>query len=106
MDKQYDNPARGVEMKKLKLKQWSWDNGFQTWVKRIHLLDDKELEKTNDWTVGFYHCEHCGAIQGFAFQLPKNIPSEGIKEAQNSWYDFLLKHAHGDGRVIMLEKRI
>lgn len=89
---------------KIKVKQYDWHNGFQKWVKRIYLYDDKELERLNDWSIGFYHCEQCGVYKGFSYKLP--VKGQISKECQNDWVDFFVEHAHGDGRVILFEKKL
>jgi len=89
---------------KIKIKVHPWDNDFQRWVKRIYLYDDKQLAKLDDWSIGFYYCELCGGIKGFAYKLPP--PSEVLKEAHNDWVEFLQKHHHGDGRAILFEGKM
>jgi hypothetical protein len=46
------------------------DNGFQTWVKRVYLYGNEGLDKLDDWSVGFYHCTHCGAWQSWSYKIP------------------------------------
>ena len=97
------NLFRQSVMPKLHLCQKDWDNGTQTWVKRVYLMADKELKKTDDWTVGFYFCESCKKVKGFAYKLPPI--GEVSKECKNDWIDWLIAHAHGDGRVILFERK-
>ncbi len=81
-------------------------NEFQTWLETIVLVDDKEAERLGDWTVGFYHCKHCGAYQGFSYQLPPVGGDPVIPQAHNDRNAFWRAHAHGDGRVMLFERDI
>ena len=90
----------------MKLEGHAYDNGFQTWVKRIYLYDDQGLEKVGDVSIGFYHCTHCGAWKGWAYKLPPKDAADGEnKRAHNEFLDFLFAHSHGDGRAILFERK-
>jgi len=89
--------------KPIRITQFTNGYGLQEWLETIHLIDDKELSRLSDWTVGYYHCKHCGAYQGFSYHIDGNSVSA---KAHNEQLDFMLAHAHGDGRILMFEKRI
>lgn len=89
--------------KPIHVTQASVPYGLQSWLETILLVDDKEASRLNDWTVGYYHCKHCGAFQGFAYKLDDNGPSA---KAHNEQLDFMLAHAHGDGRIALFEKKL
>lgn len=73
----------------------------------ILLLDDKEVERLGDWTIGFHHCKQCGTYEAYAHKLP---PLDRYGQApvdaamHNSRNAFWRKHAHGDGRILLFEK--
>ena len=87
--------------KPVKITQATQQYGLQSWLETIFLISDKELSRLNDWTVGYYHCKHCNAYQGFAYHLDKNEPNP---KAHNDQLDFMLAHAHGDGRIMIFDK--
>jgi hypothetical protein len=93
--------------KPIKVTQGVIENQFQTWLETIVLVDDKEAARLGDWTVGFYHCKHCGAYQGFSYKLPPVDGDEKVNpQMHNDRNEFWRAHAHGDGRVILFEKDI
>jgi hypothetical protein len=92
----------------IKIKPFELPKGhnFQPWLRRISLYDDRQLDKTNDYIMGFYNCTKCDVYQPYTYHLPP-IDSDGVsKEAHNDWVDFQHKHHHGDGRVVLFEKKI
>ncbi len=90
--------------KPIRITQYVIPNKFQSWLETIVLVDDKEAARLNDWTVGFYHCKHCGTFQGFTYNL-SNVNSEGVNaKAHNDRNAFWHAHAHGDGRIALFER--
>jgi hypothetical protein len=87
--------------KPIKITQATMQFGLQPWLETIYLIDDRELSRLSDWTVGYYHCKHCGAYQGFAHQIRDDGPSA---KAHNERLDFMREHAHGDGRIALFER--
>lgn len=85
----------------IKITQATIPYGLQSWLETIVLVDDQELKRLGDWTVGYYHCKHCDAYQGFAYHVDGDKPSA---KAHNEQLDFMLTHAHGDGRIMLFEK--
>jgi hypothetical protein len=86
----------------IKITQATQPYGLQSWLETIFLIDDKELSRLNDWTVGYYHCKHCDTFQGFAYQ----INGEVNPKAHNEQLDFMRAHAHGDGRISLFERYV
>ena len=72
------------------------------WLEIIMLVEDKEAERLNGWTIGFYHCKNCNQYQAYAYELP--VIGEANPKAHNDRNAFWRKHAHGDGRIALLEK--
>lgn len=89
--------------KPIKVTQATVQYGLQSWLETIHLIDDRELSRLNDWTVGYYHCKKCNTYQGFAYHIDDHKPSA---KAHNEQLDFMLAHAHGDGRIMLFERHI
>lgn len=93
----------------IKIKPYEIPSGhnFQPWIKKIGMIDDSQLEKTNDATFGLFNCTKCDVYQPYHFKLPPLGSSDPVsKEAHNEWVDFQLKHAHGDGRVALFERKM
>ena len=90
-------------IKPIKITQATKQFGLQSWLETIFLIDDKELYRLNDWTVGYYHCKHCNMFQGFAYKI---IGSDVNSKAHNEQLDFMLAHAHGDGRILLFERHM
>ena len=90
---------------KIRIRQVILDSGYR-WIETIMLIDDKEAERLNDWTVGYFHCKECNAFQGFAGKLPP-IDGNGVSpKMHNERNAFWREHSHGDGRIILFEKDI
>ena len=101
-------------------------HGQQPWIRRIALIDDSQLEKTGDMTVGLFNCTRCDIYRPYTFKMPPEyVCYEHIdgcddpdhanqryknyapsREAHNEWVDFQLTHAHGDGRIALFERKI
>lgn len=91
---------------KIRINQVVVPSGYR-WLSTILLVDDREAERLSDWSVGYYHCSHCHAYQGFAHQLPplnKYGDTTTDPAVHNERNAFWRKHAHGDGRIIMFER--
>jgi len=88
---------------KIKIRQISLPSGY-LWLETILLLDDKEAERLNDWTVGYYHCTECDTWQAFADKLPPKDQNPVSKKMHNERNKFWREHAHGDGRILLFEQ--
>lgn len=98
-----------VKPKPIRIYQYVVPFHPQDWIETILLVDDNEAARLNNWTVGYYHCRHCGAWRAFSYQLPEmdkygNYPANPI--AHNDRLDFWVAHAHGDGRVVLFERKM
>jgi hypothetical protein len=89
--------------KYIKITQYALESGY-SWLETILLIGDKELEKLNDWTVGYYHCKQCDGWQSFSGKLPPVGQNPESKEMHNERNKFWREHAHGDGRIILFER--
>ena len=111
---------------KIRINQWVLGSGY-SWLETILLLDDKEVKKVNDYTLGFFHCKECDTFEGFCFKLPPEYvcykhpegcfdevnckndryknesPSKEMHNARNA---FWRNHHHGDGRILVFERDI
>ncbi len=87
----------------IRITQATLQYGLQEWLETIFLIADEELPGLNNWTVGYYHCKHCNTYQGFAYRLEEDKPNV---KAHNEQLDFMLVHAHGDGRIALFEKHL
>lgn len=78
---------------------------YYSWLETITLIDDKELGRLSDWTVGYYHCKHCNTFQGFAYKLPPEGSQDPVNpKAHNDRNAFWRRHCHGDGMILLTEK--
>lgn len=74
------------------------------WLETIMLIDDVQAESLSDWVVGYFHCKQCGAYRGWAHKLPPKGSRAGGQAMTNDRNRFWHEHAHGDGRIVLLEK--
>jgi hypothetical protein len=96
----------------IKCRQYTIPSNYP-WLETIGLVEDAEAERLNDWTVGYYHCCYCDTYQGFTFHLPPKVADDDGEtrsgfdvSAHNERTAFWHEHAHGDARVILLERFI
>ena len=89
---------------KIKTSPWELKSAY-AWLSTIILISDQEVERLNDWTVGYYHCSHCNTSKGFALKLPSKDGGDPVSPiAHNERNQFFREHAHGDGRILLFEK--
>jgi hypothetical protein len=88
--------------KPIKITQATLPYGLQSWLETILLIADPELKRLNDWSIGYYHCKECETYQGFSYQITEEV----IPKGHNEQLEFMLAHAHGDGRIALFEKRM
>src|SRR5574341_1165227 len=85
----------------IKISQHVIRNEFQPWLETILLIDDSEVKRLSDWSIGFFHCSHCHTYQGFAYKAPPPDGDPVLKEAHNDRNAFWREHAHGSGRIFL-----
>jgi hypothetical protein len=91
---------------RIKITQNIIPSGY-SWLEAIVLVDDKELSRVSDWTVGWYHCKHCNTFQGFSYKVPPEGSHESVNaKAHNERNAFWREHCHGDGMILLIEKDI
>jgi len=77
------------------------------WLETVIFFTDDLARQYGGYCMGFYHCQACGAYEGFCFKLPDmDSPQLVSAEAHNSRNQFWRKHAHGDGRILLMERDI
>lgn len=94
-----------LKKKYIKINQYALPSSY-SWLETIILIDDREVERLNDWTIGYYHCKHCDTWQSYSGKLPPIGEDPESKQMHNERNEFWRKHAHGDGRIILLERDI